>query len=68
MFRPVACPLRALIFTIFALLTLGVAASVAEPTQVPTAVSQVEPTPIDTPDISATVIAAIAATAEAQNE
>ena len=56
MFRPVACPLRALKFTIFALLTLGVAASVAEPT------------PIDTPDISATVIAAIAATAEAQNE
>ena len=68
MFRPVACPLRALIFTIFALLTLGVAASVDESTQVPTAVPQVESTPVDTPDISATVIAAIAATAEAQNE
>ena len=66
MFRPMAYPFRAITFSIFALLAFASIACSAEPTQVPASVPQIEPTLVDTPDISATVIAAIVATVEAR--
>ena len=66
MFRPMTYPFRAIMFSISALLAFASIACAAEPTQVPASVPQIEPTPVDTPDISATVIAAIVATVEAR--